>query len=216
MLDENSQNQRVYIGNLAWSTKWEDLMEHVSSAGKVSQAEIFKEDTGRPVGCAIVEFETEEEAKKCIDTLHDTELLGRKIFVREDREPKRGPTGRRGISAPQLRGSFNFRGRGRGAQRAGRTNFYGSRPPPARPDDRGRQVFVGNLAWGVSWQDLKDEFRACGEVIRADILLYPDGSSKGVGTVLFESEEAASEAVATFNNRLFQGRMLVVKFDKFV
>lgn len=49
-------------------------------------------------GCGIVTYETEEAAQNAIATLNDTELGGRKIFVREDREaqpvsavkPKRG------------------------------------------------------------------------------------------------------------------------------
>lgn len=31
----------------------------------------------------------------------------------------------------------------------------------------GRRCYVGNLAWAVSWQDLKDCFRECGEVVRS-------------------------------------------------
>jgi len=49
-------------------------------------------------GCGIVAYATEEDAQQAIATLNDTELGGRKIFVREDREaqpvapirPKRG------------------------------------------------------------------------------------------------------------------------------
>lgn len=49
-------------------------------------------------GCGVVTYETEEAAQNAIATLNDTELGGRMIFVREDREsqptsavkPKRG------------------------------------------------------------------------------------------------------------------------------
>jgi RNA recognition motif-containing protein len=37
-------------------------------------------------GCGIVTYATEEAAQNAIATLNDTELGGRKIFVREDRE----------------------------------------------------------------------------------------------------------------------------------
>lgn len=37
-------------------------------------------------GCGIVEFESPEEAAAAIQTLNHTELDGRQIFVREDRE----------------------------------------------------------------------------------------------------------------------------------
>ena len=41
---------------------------------------------GRSRGCGIAELATVEEAMSAIGGLHDTELMGRKIFVREDRE----------------------------------------------------------------------------------------------------------------------------------
>lgn len=48
-----------------------------------------------------------------------------------------------------------------------------------------RKVFVSNLAYEVSWQDLKDHMRSAGNVIRADVIVGPDGRSKGLGTVEF-------------------------------
>jgi RNA recognition motif-containing protein len=35
-----------------------------------------------------------------------------------------------------------------------------------------RRVYVGNLGWGVAWQDLKDHMRKAGEVIRAEVILF--------------------------------------------
>jgi RNA recognition motif-containing protein len=58
------------------------------SAGEVTRADIMTGHDGRSKGCGIVEYATEEEAKKAVLTLNDTELKGRQIFVREDREEK--------------------------------------------------------------------------------------------------------------------------------
>lgn len=44
------------------------------------------ESNGRSKGCGLVEYSTEGEARYAIRSLHDTEIDGRKIFVREDRE----------------------------------------------------------------------------------------------------------------------------------
>jgi RNA recognition motif-containing protein len=41
-----------------------------------------------------------------------------------------------------------------------------------------RRVYVGNLDWGVEWQDLKDHMRQAGEVVYADVFRYDDGKSK--------------------------------------
>lgn len=61
-------------------------------AGEVTRADIMTGPDGRSKGCGIVEYATEEEAKKAVETLNDTELNGRQIFVREDRE-ERGARG---------------------------------------------------------------------------------------------------------------------------
>jgi RNA recognition motif-containing protein len=89
-------------------------------AGEVLHAEVICESNGRSKGCGIVEFSTPEEAQKAITTLTDSELLGRLIFVREDRETSSGAaTGSQGH----------------------------------RSDNN--SVYVWNLSYDTSWQDLK-------------------------------------------------------------
>lgn len=142
---------------------------------------------GRSKGCGIVEYSTREEAQKAIEKLSHLELDGRMIFVREDRERERG-------APPSSRG-----------------------PPPgaAAPTD-GSQLFVGNLAYSVGWQDLKDLFRQAGDVIRADIQLNREGRSKGCGTVLFATPQDAANAIAKFNGYQMDGRDIEVREDRFV
>lgn len=47
----------------------------------------------------------------------------------------------------------------------------------------------------ASWQDLKDLMRQAGEVIRADVGMFPDGRPKGNGTVVFVNPEDAKAAI---------------------
>ncbi|CAM9195112.1 unnamed protein product, partial [Sphacelaria rigidula] len=77
---------RVYVGNLSWETEWQDLKDHMRSAGEVVRADVMRDASGRSKGCGIVEYRTPMEAQTAITTLLDTELKGRLIFVREDRE----------------------------------------------------------------------------------------------------------------------------------
>ncbi|KAK1746733.1 hypothetical protein QTG54_002077 [Skeletonema marinoi] len=42
------------------------------------------------------------------------------------------------------------------------------------------RVYVGNLAWSVSWQDLKDHMRDAGDVQYSKVLTDRDGRSKDV------------------------------------
>ena len=54
------------------------------------------------------------------------------------------------------------------------------------------RVYVGNLAFSVGWQDLKDFFRnALGGVGRVDLIAHPSGRSKGCAVVEFDSIEEA-------------------------
>jgi hypothetical protein len=205
-------SNRVYVGNLPWQTSWQDLKDHMRQAGNVVRADVFVDETGRSKGCGIVEYSTPEEAQNAIKTLNDTKLdeTERLIFVREDREERTFVSGPR---RPPVRGRGAFGGYP-GAGAVGRGGGGTFAPPPI-PSTRGRQVFVGNLPYTTSWQDLKDQFRLAGNVIRADILLDTTGRSKGQGTVLFESPQDAQKAIRMFENTDFQTRIISVHEDKF-
>jgi RNA recognition motif-containing protein len=91
---------------------------------------------GRSKGCGIVEFASADGAKQAVLTLNDTELLGRQIFVREDREEQRGGGG----GASQSQNSAHHKQ----SQRTG-SNHQFSQGEQAQ----GRRVYVGNLSWDV-------------------------------------------------------------------
>lgn len=76
-----TKSRRLYVGNLAYKTSWQDLKDHFKTAGTVTYAKTVK-------GWGIVEMETVEEAEAAIAQLNDVELDGRPLNVREDREDK--------------------------------------------------------------------------------------------------------------------------------
>ena len=76
----------VYVGNLSWDVMWQDLKDHMKEAGNVVRADVLIGDDGRSKGCGIVEYATVEEANQAILQLHNSNLKGRLIFVREDRD----------------------------------------------------------------------------------------------------------------------------------
>ena len=100
---------------------------------------------GRSKGCGLVSFASAHDAATAIQTLHDSVLHTRSIFVREDREPSTA------LGSPA--GGFG------GGKGGGRGGGGGGLQPAA---GNGCQVFVGNLPWDVAWQALKDHFRAAG------------------------------------------------------
>ena len=76
----------VYVGNLSWNVTWQTLKDHFKQVGTVLHADVMMRQDGKSQGCGLVSFASAKEAKKAISLLHDTELDGRLIFVREDRE----------------------------------------------------------------------------------------------------------------------------------
>ena len=80
---------RVYVGNLAFSVGWQDLKDFFRNAlGAVGRVDLIAHPSGRSKGCAVVEFDSIEEAGRAINELNNAEIHGRKIFIREDREGK--------------------------------------------------------------------------------------------------------------------------------
>ena len=75
---------KLFVGNLDYSVKSDDLKNHFSSVGTVVDAVVIMDKmSGRSRGFGFVEFSSEDEAKKGIQELNESELNGRKITVNE-------------------------------------------------------------------------------------------------------------------------------------
>ncbi|MBI3950249.1 MAG: RNA-binding protein [Acidobacteria bacterium] len=73
------------------------------------------------------------------------------------------------------------------------------------------KLFVGNLAYNVTSEDLEDLFRQVGEVVSTNVITdRVTGRSRGFGFVEMASPEAAQAAIQQLNDREFEGRNLVV------
>eukprot|EP00523_Entomoneis_sp_CCMP467_P009154 CAMPEP_0168742406 /NCGR_PEP_ID=MMETSP0724-20121128/13020_1 /TAXON_ID=265536 /ORGANISM="Amphiprora sp., Strain CCMP467" /LENGTH=465 /DNA_ID=CAMNT_0008789955 /DNA_START=130 /DNA_END=1527 /DNA_ORIENTATION=+ len=196
-----SQNTSVYVWNLAPEVSWQDLKDHMRRAGNVDSATILTNSHGESVGCGVVVYQRPQEAARAIRELQNSELKGRPMFAREDREAGRGGPGR----------GYGGRGRGRGRGRGGfQSRGRGGGPPGAE----GSQLYVGNLAFETTWKELKDHFRQAGDVRRAEVATGPGGQSKGFGTVQFFSKEDAEAAIESLNGSELQGRTLEVRLDQ--
>lgn len=72
-------------------------------------------------------------------------------------------------------------------------------------------IYVGNIAYAMSEEDLKNEFEKFGEVSVVKIVRDRDsGRSKGYGFVEMDSQEDAQNAIASLNGHEFLGRELRV------
>ncbi|KAF9907160.1 hypothetical protein BX616_000514 [Lobosporangium transversale] len=77
----------------------------------------------------------------------------------------------------------------------------------------GDQIYIRNLPLTTTDQDLRDLFRTCGPIRRAEILMS-SGRPKGSGIVRFEMFESAEKAVARFNGYVYGGRSLEIMYDR--
>lgn len=73
------------------------------------------------------------------------------------------------------------------------------------------RIYVGNLPFKTTDDELKQLFATFGEIESADVIRYKKSNrSKGYGFVIMD-EEGASKAVAELNQSEYIGRTLKVK-----
>ena len=72
-------------------------------------------------------------------------------------------------------------------------------------------IYIGNLAWETTDEDLKQAFEAFGEVSRATVIKDRfTGKSKGFGFVEMADDQKASKAIEEMDGKDFNGRMIRV------
>jgi RNA recognition motif-containing protein len=79
----------------------------------------------------------------------------------------------------------------------------------------GNKLYVGNLAYTTSDQDLRDAFSPHGNVQSASVVIDRDsGQSRGFGFVEFGSSQEAQQAVDAMNGTVVDGRTLNVNIAR--
>lgn len=74
-----------------------------------------------------------------------------------------------------------------------------------------KKLFIGNLLYEVTADDLKDLFSKVGKVVDAVVIMdRRTGRSKGFGFVEMSSAEEAKKAVEEYNTKEFKGRKMFV------
>ncbi|KAE9994439.1 hypothetical protein EG327_010065 [Venturia inaequalis] len=200
MRENSQQDRRVYVGNLSYDVKWHHLKDFMRQAGEV----------------LIVEYQTRDQAQNAVTTLSNQNLMGRLVYVREDREAEP----RFSQPAPAMSGGMAPRGGGFGGGMGGMPRGGGGFGGGfgGAPGGGNNQLYISNLPYTVGWQDLKDLFRQAtqvGNIVRADVHLGPDGRPKGSGIVVFDNADDARNAIGQFNGYEWQGRTLEVREDRF-
>ncbi len=75
----------------------------------------------------------------------------------------------------------------------------------------GKKLYVGNLPFSATDQDLQDTFSQCGTVDSANIIMDRNsGRSKGFGFVEMSSSEEAQAAISRLHGMELNGRAMTV------
>lgn len=154
----------------------------------------------------------------------------------------RGGFGRGGFGGPGFGGRGGFQrggfqggyggGRGGGFQGGYQGGFQGGHgggydqpavgaTPNAFTDyagpgtDRSEIIYVKNLPWSTSNEDLVELFTTIGKVEQAEIQYEPNGRSRGTGVVRFDNTENAEVAITKFSGYQYGGRPLGLSFVKY-
>jgi RNA recognition motif. (a.k.a. RRM, RBD, or RNP domain) len=83
---------KLYVGNLPYSVRDEDLHQAFSAFGGVTSAKVMMErDTGRSKGFGFVEMASDAEALAAVEGMNGQQLDGRAVVVNEARPMEARP-----------------------------------------------------------------------------------------------------------------------------
>ena len=108
---------KLYVGNLPYSVRDEDLQQSFGQFGSVTSAKVMMErDTGRSKGFGFVEMGSDAEAQAAINGMNGQPLGGRSVVVNEARPME---------ARPPRSGGFGGGYGGGGGGRSGGGGGYG-------------------------------------------------------------------------------------------
>jgi RNA recognition motif-containing protein len=192
--DKDTAAQRseygVWIGNLPWSATKESLRKFLTDNTEIASEQITRVHmppptkptpanwTTKPMnkGFAYVDFSTELAMYSAI-ALTETKMDGRALLIKNAKSFDGRP------DKPKTEESQDTRG--------------GKDAKPSHPPNK--RVFVGNLSFDVTKEDLEAHYAPCGAVDNIHMATFEDtGKCKGYAWVTFGDVEAATAAVKGF------------------
>ena len=97
-------SNKLYVGNLSYSVRDDDLQQQFSSFGHVQSAKVMMErDTGRSKGFGFVVMPDSAAAQSAINALNDKDMGGRKLKINEARPRAEGGGGGGGFERRERR-----------------------------------------------------------------------------------------------------------------
>ncbi|CEJ82544.1 hypothetical protein VHEMI02603 [[Torrubiella] hemipterigena] len=189
----------VWIGNLPFTLTAKELRQWLvdNSGGVITDEAItriklptVKVPGGRPKdekpankGFAYVDF-TDIGGKVAAIALSETELNARRLLIKDAKSFEGRPA--------------KEKEEGEGEDKAGK-KVNGKPDADAVDPNASRKVFVGNLSFKVTEDDVWQNFEKCGEIESVKLATFEDtGKCKGFGWVKFKTAQGAAWAVKGF------------------
>ena len=117
----------IYVGNLPYSVKSDELKEAFEAYGDVASAEvIFDRRTKRSRGYGFVEMNNDDDAREAIAALNGSDFQGRELRVDESQSTAQKAEGGGGNNRNR---SANGNGGNRGGNRGNNTDNSGNDAP---------------------------------------------------------------------------------------
>jgi len=191
-------SQRVYIGNIGSDIRERDIEKFFKGFGKLG-------DISLKNGYGFVDFEDHRDASDAVHELDGKDCRGSRIRVELARDNRRDRDG----GDRRDRGGRGGGGRFGGDRGGGRFGGRDDRGRGGGGDRRGNapgpktkyRCVVENISAKTTWQDLKDYFRACGEVTYTNA----HKMKQGEGIVEFGDRRALDYALEHLNNSKLDG-----------
>ncbi|PVU92015.1 hypothetical protein BB561_004081 [Smittium simulii] len=208
-----NNDQKVFVGNLSFSTTDQTLTEEFNKVAKVKDAHVVTRGR-RSLGYGFVVFEEDVNVDSAINSLKSLTIGGREINIEAAR-----------TIAKTEKVSSRFNARPKKPVNKSKDAYFkenseepdnGSRTGPrrfrgasrfARPQRRADAalsdtvIFVSNLPFSVKDEDLKElfkDFKIAEARVAVRTLFNKSTRSKGFGFVTFESHEEQTRALDNF------------------
>jgi arginine/serine-rich splicing factor 1/9 len=168
---------RIYVGNLPLDIRSKDVEDLFWKYGRIR--DIDCKTPARPPSFAFVTFEHYQDAVDAIKGRDGVMFEGQRLRVEMSRQTAEAPghSGHSGFGVPAIP----------------------LRLPPARDLRRSEhRIIVSGLPPSASWQDVKDYFRAAGDIIYADV------DKRGGGIVEFSSRADQERAIEKLDDSEFK------------
>ncbi|XP_073011427.1 28 kDa ribonucleoprotein, chloroplastic-like [Typha latifolia] len=175
----------LYVCNLPRSCDIPQLLDLFKSFGMVISVEVSRDAaTGISRGCGYVTMSSIAEAKAAMAALDGSDLGGREIRVK--------------FSADMVSGRKNM-------------EALNTTPKKDIVFESPFKVYVGNLAWTVRPENLREHFSQFGTVVSTRVLYDRKGGKNRVyGFLSFSSADELKAALES-NGLVFHGRTLLVR-----